>query len=53
VVDGRGKTVVAVTHDLGLAGRMHRRIQLMDGAITADQRSAHSVGPRAVEPTKT
>jgi lipoprotein-releasing system ATP-binding protein len=53
VVDGRGKTVVAVTHDLGLAGRMHRRIQLMDGAITADERSADSVGPRAVEPTKT
>jgi lipoprotein-releasing system ATP-binding protein len=40
VVEGRGKTVVAVTHDLGLAGRMHRRIQLMDGAITADARVA-------------
>jgi lipoprotein-releasing system ATP-binding protein len=43
VVEGRGKTVVAVTHDLGLAGRMHRRIQLMDGAITADERSADSM----------
>jgi lipoprotein-releasing system ATP-binding protein len=53
VVEGRGKTVVAVTHDLGLAARMHRRIQLMDGAITADERSAGSVGPRAVEPTRT
>jgi lipoprotein-releasing system ATP-binding protein len=53
VVEGRGKTVIAVTHDLELAGRMYRRIQLMDGAITADERSASSVGPRAVEPTKT
>jgi lipoprotein-releasing system ATP-binding protein len=53
VVEGRGKTVVAVTHDLGLAGRMHRRIQLMDGAITADERSAASVAPRAAEPTET
>jgi lipoprotein-releasing system ATP-binding protein len=50
VVEGRGKTVIAVTHDLGLAGRMHRRIQLMDGAITADERAA---GPLALEPSKT
>ena len=33
VVENRGKTVVAVTHELDLAARMHRRIQLMDGAI--------------------
>jgi len=32
-----GKTVVAVTHDLGLATRMHRRIQLADGAVVADE----------------
>ena len=53
VVEGRGKTVIAVTHDLGLAGRMQRRIQLMDGAITADERSAGPVGACAAEPTKT
>ena len=35
VVD-RGKTVVAVTHDLALAQRMSRRVQLVDGAIVAD-----------------
>ena len=53
VVEGRGKTVIAVTHDLGVAGRMHRRIQLMDGAITADDRAAGSRGPLALEPSKT
>ena len=33
----RGKTIVAVTHDLGLAARMDRRIQLVDGAIVSDE----------------
>jgi lipoprotein-releasing system ATP-binding protein len=33
LVDRNGKTVVAVTHDLGLAARMDRRIKLDDGAI--------------------
>jgi lipoprotein-releasing system ATP-binding protein len=33
VVRERGKTVVAVTHDLGMAERMDRRIQLVDGKI--------------------
>ncbi len=37
LVAKRGKTVVAVTHDLGLAGRMSRRIHLVDGAIEADE----------------
>lgn len=31
-----GKTVVAVTHDVGLAARMDRRIELVDGAIVND-----------------
>jgi len=35
IVD-RGKTVVAVTHDLGLAQRMNRRIHLVDGEIASD-----------------
>jgi lipoprotein-releasing system ATP-binding protein len=50
VVEGRGKTVVAVTHDLGLAARMHRRIQLMDGAVEADDRAGARL---ALEPSKT
>jgi lipoprotein-releasing system ATP-binding protein len=33
LVDTGGKTVVAVTHDLGLAERMDRRVRLDDGAI--------------------
>jgi lipoprotein-releasing system ATP-binding protein len=35
LVDQHGKTVIAVTHDLGLAQRMDRRIELLDGAIIA------------------
>jgi lipoprotein-releasing system ATP-binding protein len=47
LVDQRGKTVVAVTHDLALAERMDRRINLMDGGIQADERSA---GPAVAAP---
>ena len=33
LVRERGKTVVAVTHDLDMAARMDRRVQLVDGSI--------------------
>jgi lipoprotein-releasing system ATP-binding protein len=36
LVDERGKTVVAVTHDLDMARRMDRRILLQDGGIVSD-----------------
>ena len=36
LVDKSGKTVIAVTHDLGLAARADRRISLVDGAIVSD-----------------
>jgi lipoprotein-releasing system ATP-binding protein len=32
----RGKTVVAVTHDLNLASQMHRRINVVDGRVAKD-----------------
>ncbi|MDP3692302.1 ABC transporter ATP-binding protein [Bradyrhizobium sp.] len=32
----RGKTVVAVTHDLDLAAQMHRRIHVVDGRLAND-----------------
>jgi lipoprotein-releasing system ATP-binding protein len=37
LVDKDGKTVVAVTHDLGLAERMDRHIELLDGRVVADE----------------
>lgn len=41
ILDGlvreRGKTVVAVTHDLGMAARMDRRIHLVDGEISKEE----------------
>jgi lipoprotein-releasing system ATP-binding protein len=38
IVDDHGKTVVAVTHHTGLAERMDRQIEIVDGAVVADSR---------------
>jgi lipoprotein-releasing system ATP-binding protein len=43
LVDRYGKTVVAVTHDLGLAERMDRHIELLDGRVVRDE--AHRAAP--------
>ena len=37
LVEVRGKTVVAVTHDLGMAARMQRQIELKDGAVIRNE----------------
>ena len=42
LVRDRGKTIVAVTHDLGLADRMDRRLELIDGRLVADARATRS-----------
>lgn len=36
LVDNAGRTILAVTHDMGLASLMDRRIHLVDGAIASD-----------------
>jgi lipoprotein-releasing system ATP-binding protein len=42
VVRDRGKTVIAVTHDLDMAERMDRRIHLVDGRIDHETRPERS-----------
>jgi lipoprotein-releasing system ATP-binding protein len=37
IVEKGGRSVVAVTHDLDLAGRMSRRVHLVDGMIDYDE----------------
>jgi lipoprotein-releasing system ATP-binding protein len=48
VVKSRGKTVVAVTHDLALAERMDRHVELLDGQIVADEWHAQAGPERRV-----
>ena len=38
LVHAHGKTVLAVTHDIGLADRMDRRLHLVDGRLESDER---------------
>jgi lipoprotein-releasing system ATP-binding protein len=42
LVAQRGKTVVAVTHDLNLASQMHRQIRIVDGRLQKDEPIAAS-----------
>jgi lipoprotein-releasing system ATP-binding protein len=44
LVDKHGKTIVAVTHDLGLSQRMDRQVELMDGGIVSDKELSPSEG---------
>ena len=37
LVTERGKTILAVTHDMGLAARMGRRLDLVDGRLVSDR----------------
>jgi lipoprotein-releasing system ATP-binding protein len=38
LAEGDGRAVIVVTHELDLAGRVHRQIGLLDGRIRSDQR---------------
>jgi lipoprotein-releasing system ATP-binding protein len=40
IVEKQGRTVIAVTHDLNLAARMHRRVHLVDGMVMQDAAAA-------------
>ena len=42
LVTDHGKTVVAVTHDVGLAGQMDRRLYIVDGGLEKDVRLSES-----------
>jgi lipoprotein-releasing system ATP-binding protein len=44
LVDRGGKTVVAVTHDLDIAARMDRRVELVDGRIVRDEATRVTAG---------
>jgi lipoprotein-releasing system ATP-binding protein len=45
LVDQHGKTVVAVTHDRGLAERMDQRVELVDGGIVGSAVAMHPDAP--------
>ncbi len=42
LVDERGKTIVAVTHDLELASRMDRQVRIADGRIVAIEKATRA-----------
>lgn len=50
LVDNKGKTVIAVTHDLDLAARMDRRLHIVDGRLDADTAQRPPAGPTATPP---
>ncbi len=39
-----GKSVVAVTHDLNLASRMHRQLRVVDGRLVEDTQHVEAIG---------
>jgi lipoprotein-releasing system ATP-binding protein len=43
LVHKRGKTVIAVTHDMDIAARADRLIHLVDGKVVSDERAAQAI----------
>ena len=50
----RGATIVLITHDMGIARRMPRRIEMLDGRVVADTRTVDSLAadPSSVLPAE-
>jgi putative ABC transport system ATP-binding protein len=54
----RGATIVLITHDMGIARRMPRRIEVLDGRVVADTHADGTrspgapAGPAAVQPAE-
>jgi putative ABC transport system ATP-binding protein len=46
----RGATIVVITHDMAIARRMPRRIEVLDGRIVADTRTAETLGTGTLAP---
>ncbi|MDX1415778.1 MAG: ABC transporter ATP-binding protein [Candidatus Promineifilaceae bacterium] len=48
LIDEQGKTMIMVTHDKELAGRIPRKIEIVNGRIAADSRTVPYIQPQSI-----